>query len=145
MIIKFELTLDEFKSIKTMGSTVLNGYCFIKLGSEELQKKIIKDLEKGLEHTAFLLQKKFMDNEDGYRASDTNLEVIQVEIVKRHAERVLPSPKFLSQKLQEHGMDIKHPICPISMYFEGDEDKCDLSKCDWDQDTRSCTEACNKT
>ena len=37
---------------------------------------------------------------------------------------------------------IKHPICPINCYFEGDEDKCDVSKCDWNMEMRSCTEAC---
>ena len=36
--------------------------------------------------------------------------------------------------------NVKHPICPINMYFEGDEDKCDVSKCDFEN--RSCTEAC---
>ena len=38
--------------------------------------------------------------------------------------------------------DIKHPICPINIYFEGDEKKCDTSKCDWDIEDRSCSQMC---
>lgn len=37
---------------------------------------------------------------------------------------------------------IKHPICPLNLYFEGDEDKIDLYKCDFKN--RSCTNACDK-
>lgn len=36
---------------------------------------------------------------------------------------------------------VKHPICPFNLYFEGDEDKIDLSKCDFEN--RSCTNACD--
>ena len=39
---------------------------------------------------------------------------------------------------------IPEPICPINLYFEGDEDKCDVSKCDWDTECRCCTIACEK-
>jgi len=39
--------------------------------------------------------------------------------------------------------DVKYPICPINLYFEGDEDKCDPSKCDFDE-SRVCTEACRR-
>ena len=35
-----------------------------------------------------------------------------------------------------------NPICPINMFFEGDEDKCDTGKCNWDIDTRSCNMEC---
>jgi len=38
--------------------------------------------------------------------------------------------------------DIKYPICPLNLYFEGDEEKCDQSKCDFNIETRRCTEAC---
>ena len=38
--------------------------------------------------------------------------------------------------------DIKFPICPINLYYEGDEDKCDVSQCDWDNEIRGCSEAC---
>jgi len=38
--------------------------------------------------------------------------------------------------------DIKYPICPINLYFEGDENKCNTSKCNWDTETRSCNESC---
>lgn len=37
-------------------------------------------------------------------------------------------------------IDIKHPICPLNMYFEGDEHKFDPSKCNFKE--RSCTQAC---
>lgn len=36
--------------------------------------------------------------------------------------------------------DVKWPICPIMMFFEGDEDKCDTSKCDFEN--RRCSQAC---
>ena len=36
--------------------------------------------------------------------------------------------------------DVKWPICPIMMFFEGDEDKCDTSKCDFED--RRCSQAC---
>lgn len=38
--------------------------------------------------------------------------------------------------------NVPYPICPVNMYFEGDEDKCDTSKCDFEFKDRSCTEAC---
>lgn len=38
--------------------------------------------------------------------------------------------------------NVKYPICPINLYFEGDEDKCNATKCDWDTGTRSCNSAC---
>lgn len=37
---------------------------------------------------------------------------------------------------------IVHPICPINMFFEGDEDTCDTEDCDWDTDRRSCSMQC---
>ena len=40
---------------------------------------------------------------------------------------------------------IPEPICPINMYFEGDEGKCDTSKCDFDTEFRCCTEACKQS
>lgn len=45
---------------------------------------------------------------------------------------------FESESLE----NVPHPICPLNMYFEGDEDKCDVAKCDYGEGTRSCTEAC---
>jgi hypothetical protein len=38
--------------------------------------------------------------------------------------------------------EVKHPICPLNMYFEGDEDKIDLDKCDFQN--RGCSNTCNK-
>lgn len=37
---------------------------------------------------------------------------------------------------------INYPICPLGMYYEGDEDICDQSECDFDVDVRMCTQAC---
>lgn len=37
---------------------------------------------------------------------------------------------------------MKYPICPLNLYFEGDEDECDVTKCDYDSETRSCTKRC---
>jgi hypothetical protein len=39
---------------------------------------------------------------------------------------------------------VPYPICPFSIYFEGDEDKCDVSMCDYDDAFRSCTRACER-
>lgn len=39
--------------------------------------------------------------------------------------------------------EVKEPICPINQYWEGDEDKCDTDKCDFDLEIRTCSEACN--
>jgi len=39
--------------------------------------------------------------------------------------------------------EIKYPICPINRFFEGDESICNQEKCDWDTDTRMCSEACS--
>jgi len=41
--------------------------------------------------------------------------------------------------------DVKFPICPMSMYFEGDEDKCDEDLCDYEYTTRSCSQGCEGT
>ena len=40
--------------------------------------------------------------------------------------------------------DIKFPICPIMLYWEGDEDKCNPDECDWDCEIRMCFEACRR-
>lgn len=37
---------------------------------------------------------------------------------------------------------VAHPICPFNLYFEGDEDKCNESKCDYQLFNRSCSSAC---
>jgi len=38
--------------------------------------------------------------------------------------------------------DIKYPICPINLHWEGEEGKIDQDKCDFDTNTRMCSEAC---
>lgn len=38
--------------------------------------------------------------------------------------------------------EIAYPICPISLYFEGDEHICNTKNCDWDIDLRYCTKLC---
>lgn len=45
-------------------------------------------------------------------------------------------------KTKDQMKDVPQPICPINMYFEGDEGECDTSKCDFDTKTRSCNEMC---
>lgn len=40
---------------------------------------------------------------------------------------------------------IKHPICPLYMYFEGDEDKIQREDCDFNLETRSCSTGCINT
>lgn len=35
-------------------------------------------------------------------------------------------------------------ICPINLYFEGDEDTCDTTRCDWSIELRCCSEQCKK-
>lgn len=43
---------------------------------------------------------------------------------------------------ERYGHDIKYSICPINMYFEGDEDKCNISKCDFNIEFRCCHQTC---
>jgi len=40
--------------------------------------------------------------------------------------------------------DVRHPICPFNMYFEGEEEICDVNKCDYDFSTRGCCSGCRK-
>ena len=45
------------------------------------------------------------------------------------------------------GVDIDdrfYPICPMLLYFKGDEDKCNPGYCDYDADSKSCTKACER-
>lgn len=51
--------------------------------------------------------------------------------------------EFIFEKIEEDITDVPHPICPMNMYFEGDEDKFDVSKCNYDVD-RGCSEGCKK-
>ena len=39
---------------------------------------------------------------------------------------------------------VPYPICPLTLYFEGDETICDGDKCDYNCEFRECTEACSK-
>lgn len=45
-------------------------------------------------------------------------------------------------ELVEDINSVPHPICPLNLYFEGDENKCDTGKCDFDTERRGCTESC---
>lgn len=38
--------------------------------------------------------------------------------------------------------NVASPICPFMMYFQGDENKCDSSKCDYDPECRACSQKC---
>lgn len=40
-------------------------------------------------------------------------------------------------------MKIKTPICPILLFFKGDEWKCNTSKCDYNRFSKLCTMKCN--
>jgi hypothetical protein len=37
---------------------------------------------------------------------------------------------------------MKVPICPLLLYFKGDEYKCNNSKCNYDRNTKTCTMKC---
>lgn len=39
--------------------------------------------------------------------------------------------------------DVRYPICPLNLYFEGDEDKCDQNECDYDC-LGLCTQSCER-
>lgn len=51
----------------------------------------------------------------------------------------IESGEFDSSPKKEN---VKHPICPLEMYFEGDEDRCDSDKCNFDINIRSCSLGC---
>ena len=38
--------------------------------------------------------------------------------------------------------DVKYPICPLNLYFEGDEDKCNQNECDFI--FHQCSQACER-
>jgi len=38
--------------------------------------------------------------------------------------------------------DAKYPICPLNMFFEGDENKCNTKNCDFESGLRMCTSQC---
>ena len=37
---------------------------------------------------------------------------------------------------------MKTPICPVLLYFKGDEHKCNTSKCNYDKKTKTCSMGC---
>lgn len=39
----------------------------------------------------------------------------------------------------------KHSICPLNVYFEGDENECDVSRCDFTAEFRDCGKTCVKS
>lgn len=51
---------------------------------------------------------------------------------------------YTEMAMKQDIKDVAHPICPINMFFEGDEDKCDVVKCDWDLFSRCCTMNCSQ-
>ena len=65
-------------------------------------------------------------------------EYTQEEIMKRAKENNDMYFDALALKKEE----IPYPICPINMYFKGDEDKCNTDMCDFDTKTRSCSGNC---
>ena len=42
------------------------------------------------------------------------------------------------------GIEMKTPICPILLFFEGDEYKCNKSECNYDLIKKTCTMKCLK-
>ena len=45
----------------------------------------------------------------------------------------------------ENASEKKHSICPLNIYFEGDENKCDVSRCDFTAEFRDCGKTCVKS
>lgn len=39
---------------------------------------------------------------------------------------------------------MKTPICPILLFYKGDENRCDISKCNYSKKTKYCTMSCLK-
>lgn len=37
---------------------------------------------------------------------------------------------------------MKQAICPLLLYFKGDEYRCNSSKCNYDKNTKTCTMKC---
>ena len=70
-----------------------------------------------------------------------NLDVEQAEEqTEEQAEE--QAEEQTEEQAEEQAEEIKHPICPLNLYFEGDEDKCDNSKCDFDTERRECSTGC---
>lgn len=59
------------------------------------------------------------------------------------AEDVLANKNILEECNKENdNTEIKHPICPLNIYFEGDENICNSDLCDFDCELKSCSESC---
>ena len=53
----------------------------------------------------------------------------------------------LSNMLDEYknkDNSIPYSICPINMYFEGEENICNKKLCDYEEESRGCSEKCRK-
>lgn len=40
--------------------------------------------------------------------------------------------------------NVPHPICPLNLYFEGDENICNPANCDYEPESRSCNTGCKQ-
>jgi hypothetical protein len=76
-------------------------------------------------------------------ARDDDKDVL-VDMIAKLESRVSGLPLFVCQvkTKAQYCPKVPYPICPINLFFEGDEDKCDSSKCNWDVATRMCSEEC---
>jgi len=98
-----------------------------KLTKKEIHAFIACQDDGSLEHEIMDI---VMEQDKKNYPEDYKLTIEEQEINEQDSQFVL------------NGENVPQPICPINMYFEGDEDKCDISKCDWDITIRSCSEAC---
>ena len=89
-------------------------------------------------------------NEPGYGTLATNNACDRFRLKVKNKNQCLDLDSIIgSYKSRENPTTkmeiIRHPFCPLSTYFEGDEGKCDVKNCDFrinGRDSGSCTVAC---
>jgi hypothetical protein len=63
------------------------------------------------------------------------------EIIKKYPDCKEPFTEK-NRDVPGHPVEVKYPICPLNIYYEGDENKCDVTKCDFDPELRTCDNGC---
>lgn len=117
-------TLSEF-----LAEHILNRKDFVPdVGPTRMRQYYIKLISEGIE-----AYKEHLQNDRPKTVQWTMIEKKLISALE----------KMQSQGHTEKESDlgeVKHPICPLNMYFEGDEDKINKENCDFEN--RGCSEAC---
>lgn len=78
-----------------------------------------------------------MDNSWEFEIDEPMLEATPRELTQQ------TEPDSPLEELTEEEEEVAQPICPLMMYYENERDEINLDECDYEYETRSCTEACS--